>query len=966
MKKRKTRFQRIFSVLLTLSYIFCIGLLIVESALPGNISSGQSNAVGGTIADIINQNKGDQYKEVQPTAIHFQTDLLSEMEVSQTQQLNYIIEPKDCTFQSVLFQTSNPEVLEISPTGLLTAKKEGKAEISISVNGYPEIKDTKEINVNNVLAKGITSTIPVAQYKENFYELIAGKAYHIETSFNPENTTDKTLFFSCSTLNYQDYFNLSKEGDIIAYKSTKEDIFTIQIKTNNDITNAINIKIVSDDSNLIPLRNMSFKDTSSYILPVGASVNVNSALEFQINYEPLNTSYKTFSVTSDNPDVIEIKNTTIKGCKEGVANLTFTSLYNKDISISKKVTVLYQPLEKFAVTVCNSSAPILFNNQSCKINIVDKSSKKSSLLSLGKNHYIKHLTINGQTLDQPYKDTYVSIDNNLTLTCLSPVENHLLDFSLPQDENGTTRLSFQLKITVKDATYEDYQIKNTLGQKIELDSIEYYLPFFDQPISLSSKITLNYKNNSTSLPLKYALSIEDKYKDIITLNDDVLTMNTAREYNFIPFSILCSYQDQYERTYSFLAGDDFSITSRNKSNTRDLSLDGYSLYANEFSTFDIVDNSTNPYHFELSGDTDVLSFVEEQARSISLQGEEEGILFLSATPFYLDTPLTFLKKTIQIEMKHIYSTGFSLTYFDAKTGKEIKKQSDGRYHIYLNTFLKPQLNFLNIQPTKFNFTHHFTSGAHYQNGMFQFDQTGFFTLRFKETITDEVTEDTFVVEHKTALKKDKPFEIIQKDGTVTYDEETKYYAMENGIPGKFQINFTSDSSYSKVSYQSEDKSIAAIGSDGVITPTKVGKTTLQAEIDNGFNFHEIIKISLEIKPKNYIRDKDSFFYKIRKGLCHFGAFLVFAICSVLFFTINVDKKYWCFSIPFAFLQGYGIAALTEFIQVFTAGRYGCMDDVLLDFTGFAIGGGITALIMLMILFIPKLIKLYRKKKNKTD
>lgn len=307
MKKRKTRFQRIFSVLLTLSYIFCIGLLIVESALPGNISSGQSNAVGGTIADIINQNKGDQYKEVQPTAIHFQTDLLSEMEVSQTQQLNYIIEPKDCTFQSVLFQTSNPEVLEISPTGLLTAKKEGKAEISISVNGYPEIKDTKEINVNNVLAKGITSTIPVAQYKENFYELIAGKAYHIETSFNPENTTDKTLFFSCSTLNYQDYFNLSKEGDIIAYKSTKEDIFTIQIKTNNDITNAINIKIVSDDSNLIPLRNMSFKDTSSYILPVGASVNVNSALEFQINYEPLNTSYKTFSVTSDNPDVIEIK-----------------------------------------------------------------------------------------------------------------------------------------------------------------------------------------------------------------------------------------------------------------------------------------------------------------------------------------------------------------------------------------------------------------------------------------------------------------------------------------------------------------------------------------------------------------------------------------------------------------------------------------------------------------------------------
>ena len=63
--------RKIFLILSLIAYIGCMLILIVEAAMPGNISSDQSNAIGGGIADIVNENAGDQSEIILPTSVKF-------------------------------------------------------------------------------------------------------------------------------------------------------------------------------------------------------------------------------------------------------------------------------------------------------------------------------------------------------------------------------------------------------------------------------------------------------------------------------------------------------------------------------------------------------------------------------------------------------------------------------------------------------------------------------------------------------------------------------------------------------------------------------------------------------------------------------------------------------------------------------------------------------------------------------
>ena len=62
--------------------------------------------------------------------------------------------------------------------------------------------------------------------------------------------------------------------------------------------------------------------------------------------------------------------------------------------------------------------------------------------------------------------------------------------------------------------------------------------------------------------------------------------------------------------------------------------------------------------------------------------------------------------------------------------------------------------------------------------------------------------------------------------------------------------------------------------------------------------------------------------------------------------------------PINYLQGIGLAFLTEFIQLFIPGRVGSLSDVLIDSSGFIISS-----IIVIIIFIILLLKNNKKNKN---
>ena len=91
---------------------------------------------------------------------------------------------------------------------------------------------------------------------------------------------------------------------------------------------------------------------------------------------------------------------------------------------------------------------------------------------------------------------------------------------------------------------------------------------------------------------------------------------------------------------------------------------------------------------------------------------------------------------------------------------------------------------------------------------------------------------------------------------------------------------------------------------------------------------------------------------VRKGVGHFGAFLVLGIFSSFTFTLFFNKKKWLWSIPLNIGQGIFLASLNEIIQLLVPGRAGLLSDVLIDVSGFII----SALIISVAMIVYNLIK----------
>ena len=204
---------------------------------------------------------------------------------------------------------------------------------------------------------------------------------------------------------------------------------------------------------------------------------------------------------------------------------------------------------------------------------------------------------------------------------------------------------------------------------------------------------------------------------------------------------------------------------------------------------------------------------------------------------------------------------------------------------------------------------------------------------------------------------------------ITKIKDNNYSVINNSsINLKINLN-TASSSYFTINYTSSDETIAKIGLDGNISFFKTGEVIIHATCYDGKSpkylysistgekilNHVDIEIAFEIKPQLLITDLNSFFLKVRKSIGHFGAFLVLGIFSSLTYLLYFNSKKWKITLPINYLQGIGLAFLTEFIQLFVPGRVGSLTDVLIDSTGFIISSTI-----IIIIFIIKNLKKKQK------
>ena len=120
---------------------------------------------------------------------------------------------------------------------------------------------------------------------------------------------------------------------------------------------------------------------------------------------------------------------------------------------------------------------------------------------------------------------------------------------------------------------------------------------------------------------------------------------------------------------------------------------------------------------------------------------------------------------------------------------------------------------------------------------------------------------------------------------------------------------------------------------------------------------ESIAQAIENMFPNANIDHAAFHSAIRKIVGHFLLFGLSGIFTCLAFMMNdflMNKFMWK---NIFFIAGVGllIAVISELIQYFTPGRYGALMDILIDYSGYILFGGLTYLITFLIL---------RKTKNK--
>lgn len=179
-------------------------------------------------------------------------------------------------------------------------------------------------------------------------------------------------------------------------------------------------------------------------------------------------------------------------------------------------------------------------------------------------------------------------------------------------------------------------------------------------------------------------------------------------------------------------------------------------------------------------------------------------------------------------------------------------------------------------------------------------------------------------------------------GSIAFDvtdinKNAEGYILKEGTSGKVIAEIDEDATVLDLHFSSSDESIARISQDGVIEALDGGVVTIT--ISSSYE-DETVSTSFEltVDPITVKDTVQNFYYKIRKAVGHFGAFLILGILASLSYYIIFPKSFRgkLLGILVCFVAGFAVAGITEILQLpyFTEGRTCSWDDVVLDFRGY--------------------------------
>lgn len=903
------KMHKFFKYFCLFAYIFCVIVLMVEAGMSGSASSNQSNSIGGTIANIFNDLNGDQTVAVEPNSIDINNKIDSAY-VGDKYKIEISTFPNNSTYKEVSYSSSNTDIACVSKDGVISFAKEGIVDISVKNTKFPSLIDSMRVNVKNVVATNIESYIDAKYDEDGFYTLYLGKTYKLNTKFYPSNTTYKSISYF---LDRNDYIEINEDGEITTLSYSNNEFTEISVIHEN-IVNVIKVKVVYE--NVIPIESISLKDFELYVSESRTIVPI---------FMPFNATFKEFELISSDKNVLSVSRTTVKGLNAGNVKLELVSKDNSNVKTSCVVIVKEQPkLLNFDASLSDK----ITLGSSKFISIFNVNPKYASTSNL----IFKSSDINIATVDENGK-----VYANAVGSCFIDV---ILD-------NFTKRLNVEIvdKIDFKTTDFE-LKVNEKYNNGINVFADKNYNIINDSD-SIIENVIWN-PSNPEYLNFEYELS--DESYGII--NGNKITFIKPGNVNLIvshlPSGISKSININiiYEFTVNNLDGN---IINR------------IDVNVNDYAYFSINDNQNNKdiiqsYNVTISNNS--ISALDCDNGIYNILGLSEGNTIIKVVPLIDNVIYSLFEKEIILNSNHIYSTGLSLFLNDNNTKKEILNDQIimsliDDFSIGVDYENNPTTSLIKYSSDNENIL------KIDKNGKLIPIKSGYVNVTISDAKSSISKTLNIKINNYISLNSSNPFTV--KGNDLIIDKSSNTYSITNGFSGSLKLNFDKKSTYTIVKYNSSDKSIATIGDDGTITPYKVGKTLISAEVNDGVLEPIIVRFNLEVKRQDFIKDLDSFFRFIRKSIGHYGAFLVLGIFSTFTWLLFLNKKKMIFSIPINYISGFLIAGITEIIQAFAPGRGPLFKDVLLDYYGF-LTSSILITIVIIVLEIYNFIGGKKKRK----
>lgn len=910
MKKRK---HSIIYWLCCICYIVCLIVIISESCMGGELSSSQSNTVGGAIAEIINNVKGDQTIVKKPTSIKIDNKI-STANVNDTYQLHAFVLPEDATYKSIVYSSSNENVATINENGLIHFIKEGSVTFFVYNDTYVNILDEMSVYVSNVIETSISCSITNATIIDDVYHLdLNGSDYYINTTLSPSNVTNKNVTYHLDNANY---ISIDENGKITPKKYSADEMSIITISSNY-LTCEIKVVV---DVDIIELETIDVMQDNYTIYPT-------QIITPKVTFTPKDATFKEYRLKSSDESIVRISSFSFKGVKQGIATVKIISLKYESIVKEIQVQVLPSPsLEDFT-----PSLPLeIVEGTRQKISIKNISPAYASLSSI----IYQSLDPSIATVDSTGVISAISIGQ--TSIILSDRNNIFSDKTIVVnviEKSVSNDYTIDFDITYKKGENPGVIINN------EVDITDYF-----------SVDTFYYEQDheTTNKEIKY--SIDGSSTANATLINNILKVSTIGEV-IVNITHVAS---KITKIAKMMAIDDFDIDISGTNNSS-------SCYINK--KFDIsinnVMHSNQSYFIVLQNNQIATISSDENNKNVyHVVPLAIGEIIIDIIPCYGDRMFNDLSRQIIINSIHRKMTKIDFSIYDMKTNETIVCENN-ELIVYKNDkiMLKPIIDK--------NVTIHNIVFSSSNEDIATINMQGILQIKNIGVINATVMDNESNLSKSILIKIYNKIEVDTKNAIsfsgkkANYDSESQTYSLINGYSGKIKLNFTEDTTYTSIKYMSDDEKIITVGKDGTLTPKKAGKTTIHLICDDGVLNPIVIDINVEVLKQNFISDLSTFFLKVRKAVGHFGAFLVLGIFSTITYLLLFNRKKTLFAIFLNYLLGFTVGCLSEYIQIFVPGRYGVWKDVVIDFLGFMISATVITIIIVSMI----LLKERKKKKN---